>query len=206
MKCWFCESRPCCLVPCWKPRAWSRSLSVGTLSVNRWTLEPIPVGFLGWWQLCTVKNVYALSPGPIGGQRDPCWGWSGLGLRLTVFPDIWSVSRDCFPSFPHLFICALYFPWDFYSWMLCDNFPFHQPTDSTHSTQLIPLCRCLENTWRQAWHSAVSQSHMAEHLCSLCGGMLQAPVSHCTLPMAWFPFFLYRNQIYYLQDLSWGIS
>lgn len=57
---------------------------------------------------------------------------------LVMFPGAWLVSkvRLFFLRCPHLFVPSD-FPCDFYSWVMCDDFPFHQPPYFAHSVQLI---------------------------------------------------------------------
>lgn len=89
------------------------------------------------------KEVWALAPGPLAGRkRSPCGSWSGLDLRgsgcFLALVSFWSLFFLCFP---HLFVPSD-FPCDFYSWMMCDNFPFHQPTWLRCSVSLADIYYC----------------------------------------------------------------
>lgn len=144
-------------------------------------------------------------------EKEPLWELVRAGTQgLMMFPGIWLVSEVClfFLCFPHLFVPSD-FPCDFYSWMLCDNFPFHQPTWllCSFSSSDIYYCSYFQKIQCHTWYGAWWEwSHTTECLCSLHQGTYTSSLSLYFARAKLIPFFFYLNQMYYSQHLIWDVS
>lgn len=154
------------------------------------------------------KEMSALSQGL-------CWEGTGTpveagqGWNSGAHDVSWhSVSFSClfsFVSFTYL-SARSDFPCDFYSWVVCDNFPFYQRTwlfGPYISVQLIFIMqKCIEDavpSLVERLHESQSWSQAAEDLCSLHVGTFTSVLT-CTC-LCVDSLFLYLDQLYYSQDL-----
>lgn len=129
-----------------------------------------------------------------------------------MFPGIRLVSHVCFSFVSFTYLSARSdFPCDFCSWVVCDNFPFYQRTwlfGPYISVQLIFIMqKCIEDavpSLVERLPESQSWSQAAEYLCSPHGGT-STSVLTCTC-LCVDSLFLYLDQLYYSQDLIWGVS
>lgn len=131
---------------------------------------------------------------PVGAGQGWNSGAHDVSWHLVSF---WSLF--VFPFFPHLFVPSD-FPRDFYSWMMCDNFPSHQPTwllcsFSSADIYYAATYRRYSTWWELEPHHWV--------LCSLHGGTYTSSVSLYLAHTKVIPFFFHLNHMYYPQDLIW---